>query len=124
MGVANTLKAGFGYVWSAVFKKKETNLKNFYINRFGAPLYKMFFEDYTEKVWGVNPDSISADWGAQRVKGLSLFKALWTMVKKPLSAIQTVKKSRLRSSSSSSIRRRAPGSSGRRSRTRSLPAAA
>ena len=83
MGVANTLKAGFGYVWSAVFKKKETNLKNFYINRFGAPLYKMFFEDYTEKVWGVNPDSISADWGAQRVKGLSLFKALWTMVKKP-----------------------------------------
>ena len=83
MGVANTLKAGFGYVWSAIFKKKETNLKNFYINRFGAPLYKMFFEDYTEKVWGVNPDSISADWGAQRVKGLSLFKALWTMVKKP-----------------------------------------
>lgn len=62
MGVANTLKAGFGYVWSAIFKKKETNLKNFYINRFGAPLYKMFFEDYTEKVWGVNPDSISADW--------------------------------------------------------------
>lgn len=47
MGVANTLKAGFGYVWSAIFKKKETNLKNFYINRFGAPLYKMFFEDYT-----------------------------------------------------------------------------
>lgn len=83
MGVANTLKAGFGYVWSAIFKKKETNLKNFYINRFGAPLYKMFFEDYTEKVWGVNPDSISADWGAQRVKGLSLFKALWTMMKKP-----------------------------------------
>ncbi len=83
MGFANTVKAGFGYVWSAVFKKKEDNLANFYINRFGKPLYEMFFEDYTEKVWGVNPDHISADWGAQRVKGLSLMKALGAMLKKP-----------------------------------------
>ncbi len=83
MGFVNTMKAGFGYVWSAIFKKKEDNLANFYINRFGKPLYEMFFEDYTEKVWGVNPDSISADWGAQRVKGLSLMKALGAIIKKP-----------------------------------------
>ncbi|PKM62635.1 MAG: hypothetical protein CVU97_04210 [Firmicutes bacterium HGW-Firmicutes-21] len=83
MGFVNTIKAGFGYIWSVVFKKKEDSLKNFYINRFGAPLYKMFFEDYTEKVWGINPDSISADWGAQRVKGLSLSKAVWSIIKKP-----------------------------------------
>ncbi len=83
MGFVNTMKAGFGYVWSAIFKKKEDNLANFYINRFGKPLYEMFFEDYTEKVWGVNPDSISADWGAQRVKGLSLMKALGAILKKP-----------------------------------------
>lgn len=83
MGFANTVKAGFGYVKSAIFKKKEDNLANFYINRFGKPLYEMFFEDYTEKVWGVNPDHISADWGAQRVKGLSLMKALGAMLKKP-----------------------------------------
>ena len=83
MGFANTMKAGFGYVWSAIFKKKEDNLANFYINRFGKPLYEMFFEDYTEKVWGVNPSNISADWGAQRVKGLSLMKALGAMLKKP-----------------------------------------
>ena len=83
MGFIRTIKAGFGYVWACIFKKKEDSLKNFYINRFGVPLYEMFFEDYTEKLWGRNPDSISADWGAQRVKGLSLFKALWSIVSKP-----------------------------------------
>lgn len=83
MGFGRTVKAGVGYVKSCIFKKEETNLKNFYINRFGEPLYKMFFEDYTEKLWGINPENISADWGAQRVKGLSLRKALWSMMKKP-----------------------------------------
>ncbi len=83
MGFWRTLKAGCGYMWSAVFKKKETNLRNFYINRFGKPLYEMFFEDYTEKVWGVDPKNISAEWGAQRVKGLSLFKAVWAKISAP-----------------------------------------
>ena len=83
MGFKRTVKAGFGYVKSAVFKKEETNLANFYINRFGKPLYEMFFEDYTEKLWGRNPRDISADWGAQRVKGLSLTKAVWNVISKP-----------------------------------------
>ncbi len=83
MGFGNTVRAGFGYMKSVLFKKKETSLKNFYINRFGAPLYRMFFEDYTEKLWGVNPEFISADWGAQRVKGLSLSKAVLSVLKKP-----------------------------------------
>ncbi len=83
MGFIRTVKAGIGYGWSVMFKEKETNLRNFYINRFGKPLYKMFFEDYTEKVWGVKPENISAEWGAQRVRGLSLFKAVWTMLTKP-----------------------------------------
>lgn len=83
MGFSRTMKSGFGYIYSCLFKKPEDNLKNFYINRFGKPLYEMFFEDYTEKLWGVNPENISADWGAQRVKGLSLRKALWSMIKKP-----------------------------------------
>ncbi len=83
MGFKRTVKAGFGYLKSVVSKKPETNLKNFYINRFGKPLYEMFFEDYTTKLWGVNPENISADWGAQRVKGLSLRKAVWDMLTKP-----------------------------------------
>lgn len=76
MGFINVMKSGFGYLYSALFKRKETSLENFYINRFGQPLYKMFFEDYTEKVWGIHPSKISPDWGKQRVKGLSIFKVL------------------------------------------------
>lgn len=93
MGFARTMKAGFGYMKSALVKKKEDSLENFYINRFGKPLYEMFFEDYTEKVWGVNPKDIPADWGAQRVKGLSLMKAVKTAICKPFqkagSAVET-----------------------------------
>ena len=72
MGFVTTMKAGFSYLWACVFKKPETNLENFYINRFGKVLYSMFFEGYTEKLWGRHPREISADWGAQRVKGLSI----------------------------------------------------
>ena len=41
------------------------------VNRFGVVLYRLFFKDYTEKVWGRSPENISADWGKQRIKGLS-----------------------------------------------------
>ncbi len=83
MGFARTMKAGFGYMKSVVSKKEEDSLANFYINRFGEPLYEMFFEDYTEKLWGVNPKNIDPSWGAQRVKGLSLRKAVADMITKP-----------------------------------------
>ena len=76
MGFFSTVKAGFGYLGSCMHKRPEINLENFYVNRFGKPLYSMFFEDYTEKLWGVHPRDISADWGAQRVKGLSVSKAV------------------------------------------------
>jgi len=82
MGMGRTLKAGLGYLKSTISKKKEDSLENFYINRFGKPLYNMFFEDYTEKVWGVHPSKLGADWGSQRVKGLSVFAILKDMVTK------------------------------------------
>lgn len=72
MGLITTMKAGFSYLGSCIIKKPENNLENFYINRFGKVLYSMFFEGYTEKLWGRHPREISADWGAQRVKGLSI----------------------------------------------------
>jgi len=65
-----------GYITAMLFKRPETSLENFYINRFGKPLYEMFFESYTEKLWGLHPRNIAPDWGAQRVKGLSLLKTL------------------------------------------------
>lgn len=83
MGIVRTFKAGAGYLWSIIFKRPEKSLEDFYINRFGKPLYGMFFEDYTTKVWGVHPSKLGADWGAQRVKGLSLFKVILHIIKKP-----------------------------------------
>ena len=82
MGLWRTMKAGFGYLWSCVHKLPETSLENFYINRFGRPLYEMFFEGYTEKVWGVHPSKLGADWGSQRVKGLSVRAVLKDMWRK------------------------------------------
>ncbi|MBO5374252.1 MAG: NAD(P)/FAD-dependent oxidoreductase [Clostridia bacterium] len=72
MGMLTTMRAGFSYLGSCIKKRKENNLEDFYINRFGKTLYSMFFESYTEKLWGRHPREISADWGAQRVKGLSI----------------------------------------------------
>ena len=82
MGFIRTMQAGFGYLGAMLHKRKENSLEDFYINRFGKPLYAMFFEDYTEKLWGVHPSQIAPDWGAQRVKGLSLWKALLAVFKK------------------------------------------
>lgn len=82
MGFATTMAAGFSYLKSAAFKKKEDSLENFYINRFGKKLYSMFFEGYTEKLWGRHPKEISADWGSQRVKGLSIRAVLKDMFSK------------------------------------------
>ena len=76
MGFKLTMVAGFSYLKSMVHKLPEDNLENFYINRFGRKLYSMFFQGYTEKLWGRHPSEISADWGAQRVKGLSIMGVL------------------------------------------------
>ena len=72
MGLINTIQVGFSYIKSIIHKLPEDNLENFYINRFGKKLYSMFFEYYTENLWGRHPSEIDASWGAQRVKGLSI----------------------------------------------------
>ncbi len=93
LGLKRTIVSGFGYLHSAVSKRKENSLEDFYINRFGRPLYSMFFEDYTQKVWGIHPSKIAPDWGAQRVKGLSLAKILKTILTKPFSGGREVETS-------------------------------
>lgn len=82
MGFATTMAAGFSYLGSVFHKRPEDNLENFYINRFGKKLYSMFFEGYTEKLWGRHPSEIDASWGAQRVKGLSIRAILKDMFAK------------------------------------------
>ena len=82
LGLLQTMRIGLSYTRSALFPiRPEENLEQFFINRFGRRLYETFFKSYTEKVWGVPCKEISAEWGAQRVKGLSVLKALSHMMK-------------------------------------------
>ena len=76
MGLGTTIIVGFSYIKSALFKRKENSLEDFYINRFGKMLYSMFFEHYTENLWGRHPSQIDPSWGAQRVKGVSIMAVL------------------------------------------------
>ncbi len=72
MGFGTTIVVGFSYLKTIFHKREEKTLEDFYINRFGKKLYSMFFENYTENLWGRHPSEISPEWGAQRVKGLSI----------------------------------------------------
>jgi len=87
LGPIRLVRIGISYVWASLFPRKpEKNLEDFFYNRFGGELYRTFFKDYTEKVWGVACRAISPAWGAQRIKGLSVTKALLHAAKKIFSA--------------------------------------
>ncbi len=86
LGLARTGAIGASYLRRVLFPLKEQkNLEQFFINRFGDKLYRTFFKSYTEKVWGVPCTEIDAEWGAQRIKELSIWKSVKHFVKKSLS---------------------------------------
>lgn len=77
LGFIKIVKIGCSYIWSRLFPiRKEKNLEDFFINRFGKELYLTFFKSYTEKVWGKKCTDIGVDWGRQRIKGLSVSKTI------------------------------------------------
>lgn len=82
MGFATTMQVGFSYLAACIHKRPNDNLENFYINSFGKKLYSMFFEGYTEKLWGRHPREIDASWGKQRTKELSIMGILRDMLSK------------------------------------------
>src|SRR6202034_4638349 len=85
LGLWRMTRIGVSYLRARLFPiRDERTLEQFMINRFGRELYTTFFEEYTEKVWGVPCDQIKSDWGAQRIKGLSISKALAHAVRKML----------------------------------------
>lgn len=85
LGPLRTFRIGLSYMLSAAMPIKNVeNLEQFFINRFGRELYLTFFKSYTEKVWGVPCDQISAEWGEQRIKGLSIKKTIQHFLKKQL----------------------------------------
>ncbi|MFM2355498.1 MAG: hypothetical protein RLZZ528_1234 [Pseudomonadota bacterium] len=68
------------FKWQLRPSRSEDSFEEWVINRFGGRLYMHFFRSYTQKVWGINPKEIRADWAAQRIKNLSLFKAVWNAI--------------------------------------------
>ena len=83
LGLMKTIRIGLSYIRALLFPiRNEQNLEQFFINRFGKELYLTFFKSYTEKVWGIPCDQISAEWGAQRIKGLSIYKTILHVLKK------------------------------------------
>lgn len=85
LGLKRIIKFGLSYVKTRLLPiKAEKSLEDFFINRFGKEIYLTFFKDYTEKVWGIPCDRIRPEWGAQRIKGLSITKAILHAVKNSL----------------------------------------
>ncbi|HEX5095657.1 MAG TPA: NAD(P)/FAD-dependent oxidoreductase [Acidimicrobiia bacterium] len=82
LGFVEAMRCGLSYVWVRIKPPKDkTTLEGFVASRFGWRLYRHFFKTQSEKVWGVPCTEIQADWGAQRIKNLSLFRALWEAIK-------------------------------------------
>jgi len=89
LGLRSVCAIGLTYLRRKLFPiKPEKNLEDFFLNRFGDELYQTFFRTYTEKVWGLPCKDISAEWGAQRIKGLSVTKVLAHALKRIFSRTQ------------------------------------
>lgn len=84
LGPVRIVRIGISYLFARILPRVENNLEDFFVNRFGRVLYRTFFKDYTEKVWGVSCKEISPKWGAQRIKGLSITKAVAHALRKVL----------------------------------------
>ncbi len=78
IGLYETMRITLSYLkWKLRPYRTEDSFEEWVINRFGGRLYMHFFRSYTEKVWGISPSKIRSDWAAQRIKNLSLPKAVW-----------------------------------------------
>jgi protoporphyrinogen oxidase len=81
LGIVEALLCVLSYAWARVRPPKDqTSFEGWTTARFGRRLYRIFFKTYTEKVWGVPATEIKADWAAQRIKNLSLMKAILNAV--------------------------------------------
>ncbi len=78
LGLSEAALCGLSYLKVRVAPPKDqSTLEGYVVANYGWRLYEHFFKTYSEKVWGVPPSEVSADWGAQRIKGMSLWKAVW-----------------------------------------------
>ena len=99
LGFIRIIKIALSYIKVQLFPiKEEKSLEDFFINRFGKELYLTFFKDYTKKVWGVDCTQIKPEWGAQRVKGLSITKAIIHALKNLMSKDSSIYQKRMETS--------------------------
>jgi protoporphyrinogen oxidase len=95
LGIVESLRCGLSYLWARLFPvRNPRNFEDWVSNQFGHRLFSIFFKTYTEKVWGMSCKEISADWAAQRIKGLSLSTAVLAALfpkRKPRSGSEVVK---------------------------------
>lgn len=77
LGLSESFQILLSYLWARLFPKRETNnFAEWVTDKFGKRLFEIFFKGYTEKLWGISCTEISTDWASQRIKGLSLSKAI------------------------------------------------
>lgn len=93
LGLLQAAQIVLSYLQALIRPRAVHSLEDFYINRFGRMLYGLFFEDYTQKLWGRHPREIAPDWGAQRVRGLSLSKVLLSALLNPFGHLRTTETS-------------------------------
>jgi len=99
LGLYRMLKIGLSYAKIAILPiKDEKTLEDFYINRFGRELYSTFFDDYNVKLWGVPCSEIEPDFGAQRVKGLSITKVITHALKSKFSNDESLEQKKVETS--------------------------
>lgn len=85
LGILRSTVCMASYFWYKAFPIKDVrSFEDWTTNQFGKKLYSIFFKTYTEKVWGMPCDEMSADWAAQRIKGLSLWGAVTDGLKRSL----------------------------------------
>ena len=85
LGVVESTLCMTSYIWSRLLPiKPARSFADWVSNKFGARLFRIFFKTYTEKIWGMSCDEISADWAAQRIKGLNLSRAVWAGLRRSL----------------------------------------
>jgi protoporphyrinogen oxidase len=85
LGILEAVRCGLSFLWVRIHPpKNQDTLEGYIVSNYGWRLYHHFFKTYNEKVWGVSASELSADWGAQRIKGMSLWNAVWEPVRSSL----------------------------------------
>ncbi len=85
LGLVEAARCALSFLWVRISPPKNQNtLEGYIVTNYGWRLYNHFFKTYNEKVWGVPASELSADWGAQRIKGMSLWNAVWEPIRSSL----------------------------------------